>query len=246
MKVSDLRFYGQPFTDAEGSWPDDVRRRMKRRSQKVVIRRLGLWRMPSFFWKFRRAHKRMRSLDLTPFRERGLTNQRFIDTQLEYLAFFIAVQELVGREEAVSISREVMQESAYEPMLLCLPEQEDVRAIGEPFDVMAEYLRAMPDAGLRGGSHEMDVHEDSSAAFQFNVRWCVWLELARAAGVPQACIANCHADDLVFPDYFDALGIKYRRTQTLACGGTCCDFRFERNPDSKRVSERPQEHDAGQ
>ena len=32
----------------------------------------------------------------------------------------------------------------------------------------------------------------------------------------------------VFRDYFKDLGIEYKRTQTLACGGTCCDFRFER------------------
>lgn len=228
MKVSDLRFYGEPFTDAEGSWPADVRKRMKRRSNAVVMRRLGLWRMPGFVWRFARAHKRMRALDLTELRERGLTNQRFIDTQLEYLAFFTALKELVGSEEAVAIAREVMEESAYEPMLLCLPEQDNVRSIGEPFEVMADYMRAMPGAGLKGGSHVMDVSEDSGTAFQFDVKWCVWLELARKAGVPEACIPNCHADDLVFPEYFDALGIEYRRTQTLACGGTCCDFRFEK------------------
>jgi hypothetical protein len=93
---------------------------------------------------------------------------------------------------------------------------------------MSEYMRAMPDASEAGGSHRMEIVEDSGDAFQFDVSWCVWLELARAAGVPEACIPNCHADQLVFPEYFDALGIRYERTQTLACGGTCCDFRFER------------------
>jgi len=230
MKVSDLRFYGEPFTDAEASWPPDVRKRMKKRANDVVFRRLGIWRMPGFLWRFGRAHKRMKALDLTKFRERGLTNQQFIDTQLEYLSFFTALKELMGIEAAVDISREVMVASAHEPMMLCLPEKENVRSVGDPFEVMAEYMRAMPDAGARGGSHEMQVSEDSATAFQFDVKWCVWLELARTAGVPEACIANCHADDLVFPEYFHELGIRYQRTQTLACGGTCCDFRFEKAP----------------
>ena len=85
----------------------------------------------------------------------------------------------------------------------------------------------MPPACAAGGCHEMAVTEDNERAFQFDVSWCVWLELARAMGIPEACIPNCHADDLVFPDYFGALGIRYQRTQTLASGGSCCDFRFE-------------------
>ena len=35
--------------------------------------------------------------------------------------------------------------------------------------------------------------------------------------------------DLYFPEYFAALGIRYRRTGTLAGGAACCDFRFERD-----------------
>jgi hypothetical protein len=228
MKVSELRFYGRPFTEAEGSWPDDVRRRMKRRSQAVVRRRLGLTRMLSFGWRFLRASRLMRSLDLSPLRARGLSDARFISTQLEYLAFFTALKALVGAEQAVDIAREVMQQASYEPMWLCMPEQEHVRLIGDPFAVMAEYMRAMPDAARLGGSHQLDITEDSADAFQFDVTWCVWLELARLAGVPEACIPNCYADDLVFPDYFEGLGMRYQRTQTLACGGSCCDFRFER------------------
>jgi len=232
MKVSDLRFYARPFSDAESSWPDDVRRRMKKRAQRAVMKRLGFWNMPRFAYHFARAHKQTQAMDLSEFRARGLTNQRFIDTQLEYLAFFMALKRLVGTERAIEIAKEVMDASSHEPMLLCLPEPDNVRAIGNPFEVMTKYMSAMPDASAEGGSHTMEITEDSEDAFQFDVSWCVWLELARAAEVPEACIPNCHADDLVFPEYFDALGIRYHSTQTLACGGTCCDFRFERQAPS--------------
>jgi len=46
--------------------------------------------------------------------------------------------------------------------------------------------------------------------------------------VPEACLANCYADDLVYPDYFKSLGIKYSREGTLAQGKKCCDIRFEK------------------
>ncbi len=228
MDVKDLRFYARPFSEAESSWPRDVRARMKRRSMDVVRRRLGVLQLLKFGVAFARARSFTRTIDLTEFRARGLDDQTFIDTQLDYLAFFIALKHTVGLDAAVEISWEVMDAASLEPMLLCLPEPDNVRACGEPFEVMTEYMRALPEASEISGCHEMAITEDSDDALQFDVSWCVWLELARAAGVPEACIANCHADNIAFPDYFADLGMTYRRTQTLACGGTCCDFRFER------------------
>ncbi len=237
MNVSDLRFYGRPISEAEGSWPKEVKARMRKGARQVIAGHLRLWQQVWFGFRFLRARRRARALDLTPFRERGLDNETFIKTQLEYLAFFVALTEIVGTERAVEIAKDVMDRTAREALLLCLPEAENVRKIGPPFTVIREYMRAMPAASCAGGCLNMDIVEDNDDAFQFNVSWCVWLELARAMGVPEACIPNCYSDDLVFPDYFARLGIQYRRTQTLAMGGKCCDFRFERRPDSGQPKE---------
>jgi hypothetical protein len=42
MDVQDLRFYGRPFSDAEGSWPRDVKRRMNKKAMMVVAGHLGI------------------------------------------------------------------------------------------------------------------------------------------------------------------------------------------------------------
>lgn len=228
MQVSDLRFYGRPFSEAEASWPPDVRARMQRGAKRVIQEHLGFWGSLRFGWHFLRARGKAKRIDLSPFRERGLDNETFIKTQLDYLAFFTALTKVVGSERAVEVAKAVMDRTAREALLLCLPEQERVRECGEPFAVIKDYLRAMPDAACAGGCHRMEIAEDGDDAFQFNVTWCVWLELARAMDVPEACIPNCYSDDLVFPEYFDALGIHYHRTQTLAMGGSHCDFRFEK------------------
>ena len=151
------------------------------------------------------ARRRARGIDLTRFRKRGLNNERFINTQLNYLALFVTLQDITTTERAIEIAKDVMEKTAREPLLLCLPPQEDVRATGAPFEVFRQYLRAMPAAACSGGCHEMRISEDTSDAFQFDVTWCVWLELARAMRVPDACLPNCYSDDLVFPDYFGAL-----------------------------------------
>lgn len=228
MKVEDLRFYGRPFSEAEGSWPADVRERMQKNAKRLVAKRLGFVDTIRFGMRFAAARRRARQIDLKPFRDRGLDNEQFIQTQLDYLAFFVALTEVTDNERAIELAKEVMDVTSREPLLLCLPEPEHVREVGQPFDVFREYFRAMPAAGCAGGCHQIDIAEDNEDAFQFDVTWCVWLELARAMGVPEACIPNCYSDDLVFPEYFAALGIRYRRTQTLAMGGCKCDFRFER------------------
>ena len=228
MDVRQLRNYGVAFSDAEGSWPPAVRAKMRREGKAVVMRHLpGLARL-RFGWAFFKARRRAAALDLAPFRARGMKNEAFLAQQLEYLALFAALAEVLGGEAAVAAMKAVMDETAREPLLLCLPEVEAMRRFDDPLAAWRAYARVAPEAAAAAGSQELVVVEDSEDAFQFDVRWCVWLELARAMGVPEACLPNCYSDDLVFPGYFEALGIRYRRAGTLAGGAACCDFRFER------------------
>jgi len=167
MQVSDLRNYGAAFSDAEGNWPHDVKQRMRTRGRAVVMSHLGPRQKLQFLFAFLGAKRRAQKLDLSDLRAKGMTNEDFLAQQLEYLAAFSALARVLDTDRAVEVMKAVMDATAHEPLLLCLPEPEAVRRVGS-------------DA----------------------------LE--------------------VFRDYFKQLGIEYKRSQTLACGGTCCDFRFER------------------
>ena len=228
LDVSALRNYGLAFSDAESTWPDSLKDQMRRDGRAVVLRNLNTWQKLRFGIEFGRARVRARRMDLSHIRARGMNNERFLALQLEYLAMFAALVRVVGSARAVAVVQQVMDETAREALLLCLPEPEAVRTVGDPFDVFRAYFRPGPEAACAAGCGEMVIAEDDRDAFQFDIRWCVWLELARAMGVPEACLPNCYSDDLVFPDYFAALGIRYERTGTLAGGARCCDFRFER------------------
>jgi hypothetical protein len=228
MKVSDLRHFGAAFSAAEAAWPDDVKERMQRRSKAVIMGHLSAWQKARLMWHFLKARRRASKLDLSDLRERGMTDAGFLEQQLEYLAMFSALAEVLDAERAVSIMKDVMDEAAREPMLLCLPKHENVRELDDaPIDVFRDYIDAMAKSSVEAGCNKMAVEDRGESAFELNVKWCVWLELAERMGVPEGCRPNCYADDLVFPEYFDELGIRYTRTQTLACGGDCCDFHFE-------------------
>jgi len=231
MEIERLRNYGVAFSDAEAAWPPALKKKMRKRGQALVFGSLGVMQGLRFAWHFFKAKRRAKTLDLQDLRAKGMNNAAFLAQQIEYLCVFSALLPLLGKEGAIRLLKRVMDETAREALLLCLPEAGEVQRAGEPFEVFRAYLRAVPGASCKAGCFDAAIVEDSAQAFQFNVNWCVWLELARKMGVPEACLPNCYADELVFPDYFKALGIEYKRSGTLAEGKNCCDFRFEkRNP----------------
>lgn len=227
MDVSSLRNYGAAFSDSEGSWPPEVKARMRKGGMRVVRQSLSWGELPRFAWAFLGKRRKAASLDLSDIRARGMTNEGFLRQQLEYLALFAALAEVCGTERAIATCKAIMDETAREPLLLCLPEPEKVRALGDPWVVFGDYFAPAPEAARKAGCQDLRLVREGDA-LGFDIKWCVWLELARKMGVPEACLPNCYSDDLVFPEYFAALGIRHRRTGTLAEGRSCCDFRFER------------------
>ncbi len=229
MQVSELRNFGVAFSDSESLWPDEVKRRMRKQGNAVIMASLGPLQKIRFGLAFFAARRKARKLDLSDLRARGMTNDVFLDQQLEYVAAFCALAHIHGTERAVEVMKEVMDATAHEPLLLCLPEPRDVRKVdSDSMSVFREYFRTAPESADQAGCNVIEIAEDTADAIQFDVKWCIWFELAKRMGVPDACRPNCYADDLVFPEYFKQLGIKYERSQTLACGGSCCDFRFAR------------------
>ena len=129
----------------------------------------------------------------------------------------------------------VMDATAAEALLLSLPEFEEIRKLGEPYEVFRSYFAVLPETARNAGCHQGVISDLNQYSCQFDIHYCVWLELARKMNVPEACIPNCYADDLAYPQYFESLGIKYTRTGTLAKGNACCDLRFEKMEETSSI-----------
>ena len=181
-----------------------------------------------FILNFAKEKKKSKALDISVIRKRGMTNKDFINQQLQYLSLFSALKIVVGSERTMAIAKKIMDNTAKDALLASLPSKEEVLEVGEPFDVLRKLFESGTIAAEKAGCHKMIISENTETAFQFDIHWCVWLELAKLMDIPEACIPNCYADDLAYPVYFDALDIKYSRKSTLAWGASCCDFRFEK------------------
>ncbi|MBI2418571.1 MAG: L-2-amino-thiazoline-4-carboxylic acid hydrolase [Ignavibacteriales bacterium] len=188
------------------------------------------------FW-FILEKKRAEKLDLAEILQKGMRNKAFIKQQLEYIALFSAIKKTVGKNLAISIMYKVMDATAVEGLLLSLPKVEDIKNAGEPFEVFRLFFEAMPRASKKAGCLDVTIIENSEKVLQSHTHWCIWFELAKKMQVPEACIPNCYADDLAFPDYFNALGIHYSRKGTIANGAPCCDFKFEKMSIASKLRE---------
>ena len=84
MDVRALRNYGVSFSDAEGAWPDALKREQKQKGMAIVLGHLGWLERFRFAWTFGREKRRIAALDLSSLRARGFVNERFIAQQTEY------------------------------------------------------------------------------------------------------------------------------------------------------------------
>ena len=108
------------------------------------------------------------------------------------------------------------------------PSVDQFRQMEDAFKAYCDYLMAFFEAEKSAGLHEYDVIEDSDKAIAINVTYCAFCEIPRLCGIVEACDPGCYSDEVFFPAYLKPLGIRFVRTKTLARGGDCCDFRFEK------------------
>lgn len=230
MEVRDLKGYGKSWTDGLTDMPRDVERGIRRTALKIIMGHLGPWNLLKFPLLFLSEQRKMSKIDLSQVREKGLTNEKFIKSQVEFNALYSAVSMLIGRERTMELFRQVMEATAFEVFNCLWAAKEDFASFDDPWAAYRQYARAIARADNETGGHVFEMVEDTEEAIEMNVSYCAWYEIASALGVKEACLASCYSDDVGWP----AMGIGFQRTKTIAAGADCCDFRFLRPLDWDR------------
>ena len=229
MKIETVRGYGVAMSDLEGSWDAAFKSKIKKISMKIIMKQLSIFQKIRLLYWFYKEKKKADKLNLSDIKSRGMKNTSFINQQLEYISIFSAITKVLNKEKALQIMYSVMDATAKEAFSLSALTVEEVQQFGDSFEFFRKYFFAFSEASTKAGCHDMIISENTVNCIQLDIKWCVWYELAKKMNVPEACIPNCYADDLYYPDYFKSFGIKYSRKGTLAKGHEYCDCRFERN-----------------
>jgi hypothetical protein len=226
--VKGLKNYGKSWIAAMNSMPEETKKEIRKRSMGVIRGRLTFFEMMKFGIRFFREKARMSKIDLTEAKRRGLTDERFIASQIEFAAIYSALSKTVGGEKALETLYAVIEATASPLFAALFPGESDFVELDDPWDAYKNYMMATMKADEADGCHVAEIVEDSDHAFQMDVTFCAWFETAKTLGVQEACLANCYGDDVVLPDALKPFGIQFKRTGTLAGGEDRCDFRFER------------------
>jgi hypothetical protein len=228
MEIENANGYGIAISDLEGNWDDAFKSKLKETAQKIVLAHLSFYQKLKLLYLYSKENNRATKLDLSDIKAKGMTNESFIKQQLEYISMFSALTKVLDKEKSIKIMCQVMEETVVEAFSKSSPEPEFIKNYGDPFEFFRKYFRPLPEVSAKAGCHMMTLSEDSVNCIQYDINWCVWLELAKKMNIPEACIPNCYADDFAYPDYFKQYGIKYSQKGTLAKGAKCCDLKFER------------------
>jgi len=71
---------------------------------------------------------------------------------------------------------------------------------------------------------QMQWQQDNTDGIGFDYHSCFYLDITTSLDCPEMCELFCQNDDINFSAF--APSVIFKRTQTLATFGTCCDFRF--------------------
>ncbi|MFH1675369.1 MAG: L-2-amino-thiazoline-4-carboxylic acid hydrolase [Pseudomonadota bacterium] len=228
MKIEELKNYGKSYAETMPHLPPAVQKLIKKASFGVVRKHMGLFGSLRFLMLAWREGKRLGTVDLTPVKEKGLDSKPFIQQMIQTTALFSAMKEMTGMEKARDVFYEIMDNVSCPMNEAILPSVEDLEETQNGFKAFRDYLMAFFEAEKKDGLHEYDLVEDSDAAFAITVTYCAFCEIPRLCGIVEACDPSCYSDEVFFPGYLQPLGIRFLRTKTLARGGDCCDFRFEK------------------
>lgn len=78
--------------------------------------------------------------------------------------------------------------------------------------------------GFPAAGWDMRMKQHDKECTAFNCHRCIYVDTTKALSCPELCELFCQNDDIKFGAF--APRIIFKRTQTLATGGTCCDFQL--------------------
>jgi hypothetical protein len=229
MNVEELPNYGKGFVDMMTA--PEFGKRMNKLMMREFRRELGLIGLMKIGLRMRKEAKRMKNHDWSRLRERGFTNQGFLDQIIAGMTSMKALADMLGMERASEVYRRIWDRTAYGLMTSVFGSVEDFKACGDAFKSFKEFWKANDAANESTGLYEVEIVEDTDDVFVCNTKYCAWREVASEFGDPYLCYpASCYLDEVWIPRFATEGGWEFKRTGTLATGAPVCDFRFERLP----------------
>ena len=202
METNDLKNYGKSLLEMIGSVPQEIQKEISDASFSIMNKHLNSDDLKHFATFLESEKKRMLKMNLSSVREKGLYSEEFIHQQIEWAASFSATSDIIGREKALNIHREITEKTYPKLFFYVFPTSEELNTFDDPFIAFKEWFLAMMEANKNAGLFDYKVVEDTGDTFQMDCIWCAWHATYKQLEAEESCILVCHADDAFYPAYF--------------------------------------------
>ncbi|MES9906530.1 MAG: L-2-amino-thiazoline-4-carboxylic acid hydrolase [Sedimenticola sp.] len=126
------------------------------------------------------------------------------------------VSKKIGKEEALEVLKEVNQQEAFKRG------QSTIRTAG--FSTIEELVKDVSTWG-DGGEWKIEILEETSTTYYFNVHRCLYYEKYKELGLEKIGVQLSCCRDEPFARGLDPK-LRLSRTQTIMEGANFCDFRY--------------------
>ena len=230
MELKNLKNYGVPQTKVHEIVLKEVMEELSKTRSAIMGKHLDSTNLERFQSIRAAEMEQMAKQDFSTIRAKGLSDNEYIQFRIGNTASFSAMSKILGIEKAIEVSNELMEAANLKVLPATLPAVDDFKEFEDQFTAFKEYILALYKANKKVGSLDFELADNTDDTFQINVTYCTWYEIPKQLGIQEACLSSCYNDDIYFPNLCKPLGIEYKRANTIARGGDCCDFRFERTP----------------
>jgi len=226
MDIKNTKYYGKPFTvtmieNNEKTWLIATPTMIL-----LMLKRLGFVKSIKILLDWQRKKKELENIDFSALHIRGKNRDKFIEQRLQQTAIFMAMQKNIGLKETIDLHHIFMDKVGMEIQKLYNPPANIFKETADHFKAYSKYIIAEFAAEKEAGLHDYEIVEQTDNTLRINVTYCVFCKIPEMCGMKEACEPGCYSDEVFFPNYLRPLGIAFERTQTLARGGTSCDFKF--------------------
>lgn len=230
MEADQLPNYGRGYVELAA---DPV---VARRVQKAMLwptlmgllRGLGPLGLLQTMQQADRVTRQMLTRDWTRLEKPGCNYRPLLQLIIRNTALMQALTNRLGRERAIQLLKHLAETTAEKQIAAMFVSVDALAAQPNCFGSFKAYFKALHAAAVREGTHQLEIKEENDRVFAFDIKYCVWHEIAKEFGDAGLAYSACQGDDVFYPRAGARLKFRYTRTGTLATGAPVCDFRYER------------------
>jgi dihydroflavonol-4-reductase len=177
IKPEELKNYGKSFIDMTREIPAHVRNETMQISYQILQKYLSPENLETLTPLIEKERERMMKQNLSSIREKGLSDETYINQQIEWAGTYSALSKIVKKGTLNKIYKELMETAGVKIFSNFFPSTQDLKACEDPFDAFREWYMATMNSEEKAGGHTFKYIENTPEILRVECTYCARNEI---------------------------------------------------------------------